>query len=778
MAALTGNEDIFRRSVNQGHSAAWEGRWQEALEYYRRALEQFPDNAATINSLAFAHLQLGQQDKALDYYNQAARLTPDDPLPVEKIAQIYKESGKLHEAVSHSMRAAELHIKLRDTDKAINNWTRVTLVAPENIDAHTRLAHVYEKLGRIPQAIAEHIALAALQQREGQQAEALRSAEYALSLDPENKEAQEAIALLKAFSPLPKPIRQRGMSGPLRLPVATGKLIRRGAGPESDEGPEPVKAAAQNAVQALANLLFDLTPTETKPTRKTSGLRSIGQVVAQGFLARGFDEKAIIQHLSRGIDMQTLKKHKEAAEELESAMDAGLNHPAAHFNLGLLRSQHGLHEEAYGSFQESARHADFAMVSWLLMADQLRALSRPKDAVADYLQALKVADVEVVPEEDKTALGGAYDPWIESFLKTTNDNEIKLLSRNIGNLLQRSNWRTAIAEARGQLPSALEAEGPVPVAEVLTDPNSGRLVDALARINEISRDGYLRAAMEEAFTALQYSPGYLPLHIHMGELLLMNDRPQQAIEKLSIVARVYEARADIRSAAEMYERIVSISPLDVEARNRLIEQLTSHQQLEEAARQYLELADVYYRLAQLDMARDTYEKALGLVQENGADPTWTVKILHQMADIDLQRLDSRRALSVYEQIRTLAPTDRVARQNLVQLNLRLSQEAKASLELDDYLSISDGVDLESDAGTFLTNLVEENPRYILAHRRLAEYYQRNNQKGDAIREWDRVGELLVELGDREGAKAAVRAILALNPPNAQTYQQFLERLNK
>jgi len=47
-----------------------------------------------------------------------------------------------------------------------------------------------------------------------------------------------------------------------------------------------------------------------------------------------------------------------------------------------------------------------------------------------------------------------------------------------------------------------------------------------------------------------------------------------------------------------------------------------------------------------------------------------------------------------------------------------------------------------------------------------------------IREWDRVGELLVELGDREGAKAAVRAILALNPPNAQTYQQFLERLNK
>jgi len=36
----------------------------------------------------------------------------------------------------------------------------------------------------------------------------------------------------------------------------------------------------------------------------------------------------------------------------------------------------------------------------------------------------------------------------------------------------------------------------------------------------------------------------------------------------------------------------------------------------------------------------------------------------------------------------------------------------------------------------------------------------------------------VDSGDREGAKAAVRAILALNPPNAERYQNFLNRLSK
>jgi tetratricopeptide (TPR) repeat protein len=773
MVNIQGNEDLFRRSMNQGHSAAWENRWKEAVEHYSRALEQFPDNAPTINNLAFAHLQLGQQDQALNYYNRAMQLTPDDPLPVEKIAQIYKELGNLEEVVSYSLRAAELHLKLKDADKAINNWTRVTLMTPENIDAHAKLAFVYEKLGRISQAIAEYIALAAISQRAGKQEQALKYGENALKLDPRNKEAQEAVAMLKALTPLPAPVRQRGLSGPLRLPVTTGTLIRKAAAAEFKEGSNPVEETAQRSIQVLANMLFDLSPGETKPTRKTSGLRSI----AEGFLARGFDEKAIVLHLSRAIDMQTLKRTKEAAEELSAAIEAGLDHPAAHFNLGMLLSK-SQPNDAYHSFQDATRYAEYAMPAWLLMGNLLTDQKRHKDAVSDYLQALKWADLAVVDEGIVESLKQAYDPWIDSFLKTTNDKEIKQLSTNIRNVLQRSNWRMAISEARGQLPAALVSEEPVPIAEVLTDPNSGRLVDALARISQLSRDGYLRAAMEEAYTALAYSPAYLPLHIQMGELLLMNDRPQQAIEKLSAVARVYEARGDSNSATQTYERIVSVSPLDVAARNRLIEQLTAHDQKVEAARQYLELADVYYRLAQLDKARDTYEMALQLIQMDSADPSWSVKILHQMADIDMQRLDWRKALGIYEQIRSLDHTDRMSRQNLAVLNLRLGNEAKASLELEGYLQSLDPNDVNSDAGNFLQTLVDENPRFLLGHRRLAEQLQQNNQKDEAIREWNKVGELLVESGDREGAKAAVRAILAMNPPNAQRYQQFLDRLSK
>ncbi|MEX1247522.1 MAG: tetratricopeptide repeat protein [Anaerolineales bacterium] len=779
MVPLRGNEDLFRRSMNQGHSAAWEGRWQEAVEHYDRALKEFPENPPTLNSLALAYFELGNLEQALDLYKHASRFSPEDPLPVEKTALIYKQTGRTEEAVRFSMRAAELYMGLRDADKAIKNWTRIIRLQAENIDAHAQLAQVYEKLGRTPQAITEYIAVAALQQHTGMADEARKTGEHALALNPKNKEAQEAMAMLQALRPLPKPVRQGGVSGPLRLPAGTSRLQPRKITTrlQFEEGPDPIEEAAQKSLRTLAAMLFDLTPGAPEPARRSSSLRSIARVVSDGLLARGFDEKAIIRNLSHGIDLETQKRPIEATQAMQAAIGAGLDHPAAHFNLGLLLSDQGEKELAQRSFQKAVKHNDYALASRLMAGGFQREQGRFHEAVIEYLQALKIADSSVVPESKAESLRHQYEPLIAAAQKM-NEDEAKLLCENIRHLLLRSNWRIGVNEARGQLPGALNGAGPQPLADILTHANSGRLVDTLGRISQFSRQGYFRAAMEEAFAALEFSPTYLPLHVHIGELLLMNDKPQQAIEKLSTVARVYSARGEGDRATQTYERIVDISPLDVDARKHLIEQLTAQGQIKEAASHYLELADVYYRLAQLDEARDTYEKALRVAQGSGVDTAWNTQILHQMADIDLQRLDWRKALRVYEQLRTMAPNDETARLNLVQLNLRLGQEGTANAELDNYLSYFNSLGRDQDAIAFLSGLVEENPRFALAHRRVAEAYQQKNQRQEAIREWNKVGELLVESGDREGAKGAVRAILALNPPNAERYQNFLKRLSK
>ena len=91
--------------------------------------------------------------------------------------------------------------------------------------------------------------------------------------------------------------------------------------------------------------------------------------------------------------------------------------------------------------------------------------------------------------------------------------------------------------------------------------------------------------------------------------------------------------------------------------------------VDEAINEYLEVADIYYRLAELDMARKTYTDALRVVQQANADRSWNVHILQRMADIDMQRLDWKQALRVYEQLRSLTPDDEFVRKQLVDLNV-------------------------------------------------------------------------------------------------------------
>jgi tetratricopeptide (TPR) repeat protein len=125
----------------------------------------------------------------------------------------------------------------------------------------------------------------------------------------------------------------------------------------------------------------------------------------------------------------------------------------------------------------------------------------------------------------------------------------------------------------------------------------------------------------------------------------------------------------VPSATRVLRRVIQLAPMDLGARTRLIEQLVSRGQVDEAISEYLQLADIYYRLAELDMARKTYTTALRVVQQANADRNWNIHILQRMADIDMQRLDWKQAIRVYEQIRTLRPDDQGVRKNLIELSL-------------------------------------------------------------------------------------------------------------
>ena len=308
------------------------------------------------------------------------------------------------------------------------------------------------------------------------------------------------------------------------------------------------------------------------------------------------------------------------------------------------------------------------------------------------------------------------------------------------------------------------------LAEILTQAQSGQVIDAVGKVRQLARAGHLRSAMDEAFESFKFAPTYLPLHTLVGDLLIQEGRTQDAITKYTVVAQAYSVRGEAAQAVSLLRRIVQVAPMDLSARSRLIDQLAAHGQVDEAIGEYLDLADIYYRLAELDMARKTYTTALRLAQQGGANRAWSVKLLQRMADIDMQHLDWRQALRVFEQLRTLEPDDISVRKNLIELNLRLNQQPQAIAELENLVTHLDGAGRRAEAIPFLEELVNENPQQAILRRALAEEYRQAKRIPEAVAQLDTLGESLLNAGDRDGAIQAIEAIIAMNPPNQAKYQ--------
>jgi tetratricopeptide (TPR) repeat protein len=242
------------------------------------------------------------------------------------------------------------------------------------------------------------------------------------------------------------------------------------------------------------------------------------------------------------------------------------------------------------------------------------------------------------------------------------------------------------------------------------------------------------------------------------------------------VAQSYSARGEAAQSVALLRRIVQAAPMDLAARTRLIEQLSSRGAVDEAIGEYFELADIYYRLAELDMARKTYTTALRLAQQGGANRAWSVKLLQRMGDIDMQRLDWRQALRIYEQIRTIQPDDMPVRKNLINLNLRLGQSTQAVAELESFLTYLESAGRRGEAIPFMEEMVNEEPKQPILRRALAEEYRQAERISDSVAQLDALGDLLLETGDREGAIQTIEAIIAMNPPEVAKYTTLLVKI--
>ena len=775
---MAGRRDIFDKSVNEGNSAAWDQQWEQAVAAYRAALEEFPDSVPVLSNLGLALLAMNRPEEALIVYQHTARLSPGDPVAIEKSAEILEQLGRVGEAALAYLAVAEIYATRRNAVKAIENWGRAAELAPDNLQAHLRLATAYDRTNRPAEAITEYLTVARLIQQQGDGQKALQAAQRAVQLDPRNNEALQALDMIQRGVALPSPQKKRGGTGPLRKrPFADfAEEAAAGQSHKAEKKSNPLITAREAAMTRLASMLFDIGDEEPEPVRQGQG-GLFKKAVTDPFRNARDSKAQIITHISQAIDLQTKGDLSSAAAFYEKAIRAGMEHAALNYTLAAAYFDLERYTDAVKQFQPATNHLDFAAGAHFGLGLCYGREGEMKDAISHLLDCLRLVDMTTVPPNKADSLSGLYENFQESLSRSNqSEEEMTQIGENLIAFLSGSDWQARVLQARQRLDSQQESGVLAPLAEMLYIPGAEHVMETMNLIEKYLARGWLETAMNEAHRGIELSPTYLPIHLKIGEILAAQNRPEAAIAKYNVIAELYRVRGESLRAGRIYEQMVRLAPMDLDIRTKLIDLLTAQGRTEDAIRQHMDMAVAHQDLADSEKARQTYAEALRLAQSPGVDRALAVQVLHRMGDIDVQRLDWRQALRAYEQIKSLDPADEEARTALIDLNFRLGQGRQAFVEIDDWIKQLIGAGKIGEAAAFLERLVTDRPDDIGLRSRLVRLYQQTGRKAEAIAQLEAIGDMQIQAGRKTDAAQTIQAILALGPTDPAAYQQLLAEL--
>lgn len=136
----------------------------------------------------------------------------------------------------------------------------------------------------------------------------------------------------------------------------------------------------------------------------------------------------------------------------------------------------------------------------------------------------------------------------------------------------------------------------------------GLIADGEAAIASAKYD----AAIDACLTVISLEPGYLPIHMMLGDIYLRQGKAEEAITKYQTVMDLYVAREDPENAAATCRRLLQLQPDNPSLQSRMGLLLLAAGKFEEAARALLVVAERHYNEGDLDRA---LQEAQNLKQE-------------------------------------------------------------------------------------------------------------------------------------------------------------------
>ena len=162
----TTGESLFARN-NLGNALAAEGRFDEAVDQFQRALRIDPNDSDAVYNLGNALARQGNFEAAGKQLQYALQINPRNAMAAYDLGNVRARQGRFDEAMNQFERAlktdpglAKAHYNMGSLltqqgklDEAITHFRQVMLLAPEDARPPYHLGQIFSRQGKLDEAI-------------------------------------------------------------------------------------------------------------------------------------------------------------------------------------------------------------------------------------------------------------------------------------------------------------------------------------------------------------------------------------------------------------------------------------------------------------------------------------------------------------------------------------------------------------------------------------------------------------------------------------------------
>jgi tetratricopeptide (TPR) repeat protein len=141
---LARNPDSWMAHNNIGISLARQGRTQEAIDHFNKALALNPHHDEADYNLANAFLRLNREDEAIPHYEASLKINPRNTKAHFNLAAVLARKGQSEEAMAHYNKVLEVYpndpVVHKNLEKILREMGRT-----DEADAHLRKAEAAQR---------------------------------------------------------------------------------------------------------------------------------------------------------------------------------------------------------------------------------------------------------------------------------------------------------------------------------------------------------------------------------------------------------------------------------------------------------------------------------------------------------------------------------------------------------------------------------------------------------------------------------------------------------